>query len=97
MCWGFGGFLPSHNLGLFVCDNGSGNIYLKLIEQFLDRYFPVDQNFPSCQPSPENRQSLKRYEGSYRGNAYARRTLEKSVLFWSSPLLKYWNLLGFRY
>ena len=78
--------LPSHNLGWFVCDNGSGNIYGKLIGQFLDRYFPVDKNFPSCQPSPENRQSLKRYEGSYRRNVYARRTLEKCVLFWSSPL-----------
>ncbi len=48
--------LPSHNLGLFVSDNGSSNISGKLIDQFLDRYFPVDKNSPSCQPFPENRQ-----------------------------------------
>ncbi len=78
--------LPSHNLGWFVCDNGSGNIYGKLIGQFLDRYFPVDKNFPSCQPSPENQQSLKRYEGSYRGNGYARRSFGKVLLLFSTPL-----------
>ena len=77
--------LPSHNLGLFISDNGSSNISGKLIEQFLERYFPVDEDSASFQPSPENRQRLKRYQGSYRSHGYPRHSLAKVLLLWSSP------------
>ncbi|MDJ0574225.1 MAG: serine hydrolase domain-containing protein [Xenococcaceae cyanobacterium MO_234.B1] len=78
--------LPSHNLGFFVSDNGGGNISRELIKQFLERYFSVDKNPVSCQPSPEKRQRLKLYQGSYRGNCYGRRSLEKTLLLFSSSL-----------
>ncbi|WP_019506542.1 serine hydrolase [Pleurocapsa sp. PCC 7319] len=38
---------PSHNLGLFISNNGRGNLMRSLIEQFCDRYFPVYFNFPN--------------------------------------------------
>ena len=77
--------LPNHNLGLFVSSNAISNISEKLINQFLERYFPVDQNYVSCQSTPENQQRLKRYEGIYRSNPYPRRTLEKTGLLFSYP------------
>ena len=82
--------LPSHNLGFFVSDNGGGNLAGKLLEEFCDRYFPTEQNTNFYKPSSENRQSLKRYQGSYRYNRYARRTFDKINLLGFSPLrLKY--------
>ena len=78
--------LPSQNLGLFVAENGSSNISGKLIDQFLDLYFPVEESSASLQPSPENQQSLHRYEGSYRNCGYPKRTLAKALLLFSSPL-----------
>ena len=77
--------LPSYDLGFFVSDNGQGNISGKLLEQFCDRYFPVEQNTNSYKPSPENQQSLRRYQGSYRNNRYARRTFDKTNLLGFSP------------
>ena len=85
--------LPSHNLGFFVSDNGQGNLAGKLLEEFGDcvasrrhRYFPTEQNINSYKSSPEDRQSLKRYQGSYRNNRYARRTFDKINLLGFSPL-----------
>ena len=78
--------LPNHNLGFFVSNNGRGGISGKLLEEFCDRYFPIEQNTNFYQHSPEDRQSLKRYQGSYRNNRYARRTLEKTNLLGFSPL-----------
>jgi len=75
--------LPDHNLGFFVSDNGRGNISRQLINEFFKRYFPVSKNTISRSPSPENLPSLKRYQGSYRGNRYARKTLEKVRLLFS--------------
>ena len=78
--------LPSHDLGFFVSDNGRSNLAGKLLEEFSDRYFSTEQNTNSYQPSPEDRQSLKRYQGSYRNNRYARRTFDKINLLGFSPL-----------
>ena len=78
--------LPSHNLGFFVSDNGQGNLAGKLLEEFGDRYFPTEQNTNSYKPSLEDRKSLKRYQGNYRYNRYARRTFDKINLLGFSPL-----------
>jgi len=68
---------PQHNLGLFVSDNGGSNLSGELLQKFCDRYFPISQNSVSTPLSPENRQKLLRYQGSYRHNRYGRTTLEK--------------------
>ena len=72
--------LPSHNLGFFVSDNSRGSIFKALLEQFCARYLPIEQNTNSYRSFPENQKSLKRYQGSYRHNRYARRTLDKIFL-----------------
>lgn len=72
--------LPSHNLGFFVSDNSRGSIFKPLLEQFCDRYLPREQNNNFHISSPENQKSLKRYQGSYRHNRYARSTLGKIFL-----------------
>ncbi len=85
---------PSQNLGLFVAENGSSNISHDLVKQFRDlgfaearsdRYFPVEQNSASSQ-SDANQKNIKPYQGSYRSNSYTKRSLEKVLLLWSSPL-----------
>ena len=72
--------LPSHNLGFFVSDNSRGSIFKPLLEQFCDRYLDVEEDSISLKPSSGNLKSLKRYEGSYRHNRYARCTLDKIFL-----------------
>lgn len=72
--------LPSHNLGFFVSDNSRGSIFKPLLEKFCARYLPIEQNNNFHISSPENQKSLKRYQGSYRHNRYARRTLDKIFL-----------------
>ena len=84
---------PDLNLGLFISNNGRGNITRQLLIQFCDRYFPVAKNIN--QPAAEDLQSLKRYQGSYRSNRYPRRTFGKINLLGFSPLrLKAINHLG---
>lgn len=78
--------LPQHDLGFFVSDNGGSNLSGELLKKFLDRYFPIPQNTVSDSVSPENRQKLLPYQGSYRHNRYGRNTLEKASLLFSSPL-----------
>ncbi len=77
---------PQHNLGLFISDNGGSNLSGELLKKFSDRYFPIPKNPVSAPLSPENRQKLLRYQGSYRHNRYGRNTLEKTSLLFSSPL-----------
>ena len=72
--------LPSHNLGFFVSDNGQANLSKKLLEEFCDRYFPLKQKTNFDLSLPANQKSLKRYQGSYRNNRYARRTIGKIFL-----------------
>lgn len=77
--------LPQYDLGFFVVNNGCGNISGKLIEQFCDRYF-LPKDLTKRSPIQE-RQSLKRYQGSYRSSIYSRKyTLDKIDLLWTSPL-----------
>lgn len=77
--------LPDRNLGLFVAENGSGNISHDIVREFRDRYFPVVDNSATSQ-SEANQKNLKRYQGIYRNNNYTKRSLEKVLLLWSSPL-----------
>lgn len=81
----FLGLLPSHNLGFFISNNTKSNIPTKFLEQFFNRYFPRQEDSVSSLRSSEKRQSLKRYQGSYRSDRYAKRTLDKVNILWYSP------------
>lgn len=78
--------LPSHNLGIFVSNNGGADLSAQLMEKFFTRYFPVEQNPLPDLPSAEKQQRLRSYQGSYRNNRYSRKTLAKASLLFSSSL-----------
>ncbi len=71
---------PDHNLGFFVSDNGQAKLSEKLLEEFYDRFFPSQVLTSSEKSLVVNQESLKRYEGTYRNNRYARKTIGKICL-----------------
>jgi CubicO group peptidase (beta-lactamase class C family) len=73
--------LPEENVGLFAAFNGAFDVFgveeprEELLNQFLDRYYPVQEQQVSRQASP----NLRRVSGSYRWNRYTRTTIEKAL------------------
>ncbi|NIN67099.1 MAG: serine hydrolase, partial [Anaerolineae bacterium] len=73
--------LPEENVGFFVAFNAAVDLFgvkeprEELLSQFLDRYYPVQEQQVSPQASP----NLSRVSGSYRWNRYTRTTIEKAL------------------
>jgi CubicO group peptidase (beta-lactamase class C family) len=72
--------LPKHNLGLFVSHNtdSGGEARTKLLEQFMDRYFPAPEQ-PAFASRDEFSTKLGRFTGFYRPNRYSHRSIAKLV------------------
>lgn len=73
--------LPDENLGFFASFNAALNPFggeeprQKLLAQFLDRYYPTQEQSLNSQASP----NLARVSGNYRWNRYSRTTVEKAL------------------
>lgn len=73
--------LPEQNVGFFASLNAALNLFAgeepraELLGQFLDHYYPVQEQPISPQASP----NLPRVSGSYRWNRYTRTTIEKGL------------------
>ncbi len=73
--------LPEENVGFFAAFNGAFDLFgveeprEELLTQFLDHYYPVQEQQISRQASP----NLRRVSGSYRWNRYTRTTIEKAL------------------
>ena len=73
--------LPDENLGFFASFNAALDLFAgeeprqELLAQFLDRYYPAQEQPLTPQASP----NLARVSGSYRWNRYSRTTLEKAL------------------
>lgn len=73
--------LPDENVGFFASFNAAVDLFgveeprEELLSQFLDRYYPVQEQPVSPQASP----NLSRVSGSYRWNRYTRTTIEKAL------------------
>jgi hypothetical protein len=71
---------PEHHVGLFVSHNTltGAEARSKLVEQFTDRYFPVDETVGPRTPQ-DFTQRAQRFVGSYRSNRYSHTTIGKLV------------------
>jgi len=73
--------LPDENLGFFASFNAAIDLFgaeeprEELLSQFLDHYYPMQEQRVSPQASPD----LRRVSGSYRWNRYTRTTIEKAL------------------
>ncbi len=73
--------LPDENLGFFASFNAALNPFAgeeprqELLAQFLDRYYPAQEQSLNPQASP----NLARVSGNYRWNRYSRTTVEKAL------------------
>jgi CubicO group peptidase (beta-lactamase class C family) len=73
--------LPEQNVGFFASLNAALNLFAgeepreELLGQFLDQYYPVQEQPISPLASPD----LRRVSGSYRWNRYSRTTMEKAL------------------
>lgn len=73
--------LPDENLGFFVSFNAAIDLFAaeeprdELLRQFLDRYYPAQEQTVATQPSP----NLARVTGNYRWNRLSRTTIEKAL------------------
>ncbi len=88
---GFGShlfLLPVHNLGIFFSYNKQIEIdfHRYLLSQFLDRYYPAQNQIASPERPPRSQYEYDRLVGKYRINLYGRRTLEKLRVFKFEPI-----------
>lgn len=65
--------MPDRNIGIFIASNSFGGIHEKLLNQILDRYFPVANEAPPIESRLSNAQ-LNRFTGTYRDLEYPRDT-----------------------
>ena len=71
--------LPDRNLGFFIsCNNNPTTLADKLVNKFLDRYYPPDKKInPIPQSIPSSQEHLQKLSGNYRYVHYPHRTIEK--------------------
>jgi len=69
--------LPEHNTGIFFSVNTDkgGGIYMKLLEEFMDRYYPERQ--PLASPIKVTKKWLQQFAGEYEVNRYPHDDLTK--------------------
>lgn len=59
--------LPDHDLGFFVCQNGGPSAFrMQLTTEFLNRYFPAEEEASPPQPPADFANRSERFVGSYR-------------------------------
>ncbi len=70
--------LPEHDLGIFVSHNteGGNEPAMKLVEQFIDRYYPSPESAERTAPA-DFADRAGRFAGSYRPNRYPHTTIGK--------------------
>jgi len=74
--------LPDHQTGFFLSFNTDqgGGVYVKVFEEFMDRYFPEHDPLP--QPMKVTKKWLTKFAGEYMGNRYPNNDITKiSALF----------------
>jgi hypothetical protein len=71
---------PEHNVGIFVSHNTDkgGEAGSKFVEQFTDRYYPVDEAAGLRTPQ-DFAERAQRFVGSYRANRYSHTTIGKLI------------------
>jgi CubicO group peptidase (beta-lactamase class C family) len=80
--------LPDQNLSLIVtCNNNPTPLNDELINEFLDRYYPVKEKpAPPSQRSSSSQELIQKLSGTYRYNRYPHHTLEKlAAVFGEAP------------
>ena len=69
--------MPDRNIGIFIVSNSFNGIHEKLLNQLLDRYFPVENESPPLESLNLSRTQLNRFTGTYRDLEYPRDTFVK--------------------
>ncbi|MGJ3249442.1 MAG: serine hydrolase domain-containing protein [Elainellaceae cyanobacterium] len=70
--------LPDRDLGFFITYNrGSKKLREALVNEFFDRYFPVQNSPSNPQPDVDSAHQMSDFVGHYRYVRYPHRTLEK--------------------
>jgi CubicO group peptidase (beta-lactamase class C family) len=69
--------LPDQDVGLFIATNNFNGIHEKLINQFLDHYYPVQNPSPLREPDANLRGQLERFTRTYWDFEYPRDTFLK--------------------
>ncbi|WP_293334023.1 serine hydrolase [Microcoleus sp. CAWBG58] len=71
--------LPDRNLGFFIsCNNNPTRLADKLVDKFLDRYYPPDKKIKPIPPGIKSSQAhLQNLSGNYRYVHYPHHTIEK--------------------
>ncbi len=67
--------IPEKNVGLFVACNSFNGIHEKLISQFFDHYYPVQEKPAPAKPPTNFAKQATRFTGVYRDVEYPRGTL----------------------
>jgi len=67
--------IPEQNVGLFVACNSFNGIHEKLITQFFDHYYPVQEKPAPAKPATNFAKQANRFTGVYRDVEYPRGTL----------------------
>ncbi len=72
--------LPEEKTGFFVAANTLSNaLRQRLVQQFMDRFYPAPRRIPHLEPSLDHQQSVRRFTGAYRLNRYAHRSVENML------------------
>lgn len=67
--------LPEQNVGLFIATNSFNGLYEKLVTQFFDHYYPVQEKSAPPKPLANFAEQARRFTGTYRYVEYPRGTL----------------------
>jgi CubicO group peptidase (beta-lactamase class C family) len=72
--------LPEQNLGFFLAVNSltqGSQLQSKLIQEFFDHYYPIQEKTVAPQPLADSAKQAKRFEGTYQNTRYARGEITK--------------------
>ncbi len=67
--------LPEQNVGLFIATNSFNGLYEKLVTQFFDHYYPVQEKPAPPKPPANFADQAARFTGVYRDVEYPRGTI----------------------
>lgn len=96
---GYGSLLfliPEENIGMFLSTNVLSNRLRQLfVPAFMDQFFPPLSQTVTLQPEVGASERVARFTGSYVMNRYARRSLEKLLLWFGNQYLVWSDSVGY--